>query len=77
MEVFAGLGFERCRDSRTESGFGTVALYEQQGAWTHAAVQMPHGTWLSNIGQGPVIEHDNPESLTDGAIQQPDDLHAT
>lgn len=36
-----------------------------------------HGTWLGNIGEGPVIKHDNPESLTGGAIRQPDDLHAT
>ena len=29
MEVFARLGFKRCCDSRTEPGFGKVALYEQ------------------------------------------------
>ena len=77
VEVFAGLDFERCRNSRTEPDFGKVALYEQQGAWTHAAVQTPHGTWLSKMGEGPVIEHDNPGSVTGGAIRQPDDLHAT
>ena len=39
---------------------------EQLRAWTHAAVQTPQGTWLSNIGAGSVIEHDNPEALTGG-----------
>ena len=71
VEVFAGLGFERCCDSRTEPGFGKVALYEQQGAWTHAAVQTPRGTWLSKMGEGPVIEHDHPESLADGPYGNP------
>ena len=71
VEVFAGLGFERCHDSRTESGFEKVALYAQQGAWTHAAVQTPHGTWLSKIGEGPVIEHHNPESLAGGPYGNP------
>ncbi|MXZ23564.1 MAG: hypothetical protein F4Y80_01640 [Caldilineaceae bacterium SB0665_bin_21] len=74
VEVFAGLDFERCRNSRTEPDFGKVALYEQLRAWTHAAVQTPQGTWLSNIGAGSVIEHDNPEALT-GGVGNPTNLH--
>lgn len=66
VEVFAGLGFEQCRDSRTEPGFEKVALYEQQGAWTHVAVQTPRGTWRSKRGEGPIIEHDNLEPPAGG-----------
>lgn len=66
VEVFAGLGFEPCPDGRVEEGYQKVALYEEQGEWTHAALQMPNGRWRSKMGQGPVIEHQNPESLSDG-----------
>ena len=71
VEVFAGLGFQRCRDSRTKPGFRKVALYEQQGAWTHAAVQMPRGAWLGRTDPGLVIEHRNPELLAGGAYGNP------
>ena len=71
VEVFAGLGFEPCCDSGVEPGFEKVALYEQQDAWTHAALQTPHGTWLSKMGQGPVIEHRSPESLAGGPYGNP------
>ena len=65
-EVFAGLGYEQCDDSRIEDGYQKVALYELQGAWTHAAAQMPNGAWRSKMGEGPVIEHRSPESLDGG-----------
>ena len=55
-EVFAGLDFEQCQDSSAEEGYQKIALYEQQGVWTHAAVQHPAGPWRSKMGQGPVID---------------------
>ena len=42
-EVFAGLGFEEHDDSSSEDNYETVALYEERGAWKHAAAQMPNG----------------------------------
>ena len=63
MEVFVGLGYEQCDDSDAEGGYQKIALYEAQGDWMHAAVQMPSGRWRSKMGMGPLIEHDNPESL--------------
>ena len=66
LEVFAGLGYEQCDDSRIEDGYQKVALYETQGVWTHAAVQMPSGVWRSKMGEGPVIEHRSAESLSGG-----------
>lgn len=66
IEVFAGLGFEQCHDSQVEEGYQKVTLYEERGAWTHAALQMPNGHWRSKMGEGPVIEHPNPESLSAG-----------
>jgi len=65
-EVFTGLGYEQCDDSHIEDDYQKVALYEIQGVWTHAAVQMPNGAWRSKMGEGPVIEHQSPESLAGG-----------
>ena len=65
-EVFVGLGFEQCEDSDAEDGYRKMALYEAQGIGNHAAVQMSSGRWRSKMGQGPVIEHLNPESLYGG-----------
>lgn len=65
-EAFAGLGYEQCNNSEAESGYQKVALYEDQGMAQHVALQMPNGRWRSKMGQGPVIEHDSPESLSGG-----------
>ncbi len=53
VEVFAGLGYQRCEDSSLESGYEKVALYEEQGEWTHAARQTSTGRWRSKLGEGP------------------------
>jgi hypothetical protein len=43
-EVFFGLGFEQCVDSTLEDGYEKVALYEEHGMWTHAALQTSTGS---------------------------------
>ncbi len=64
IEVFTGLGFQRCRGNSHEGGYVKVALYEEHGVWKHAALQTPTGRWRSKLGEGPLIEHLRPESLT-------------
>ena len=71
IEVFIGLGFQRCQDSSLESGFEKVALYEQRGAWMHAALQTRTGRWRSKMGEGPLIEQHSPESLSNGVYGNP------
>ena len=71
QEVFAGLGFEECSDASFEPGYQKIALYEDHGAWQHASIQMPNGAWRSKMGEGPVIEHLNPESLSGGMYGSP------
>ena len=70
-EVFVGLGFEQSVDSTLEDGYEKVALYEEQGMWQHAALQTPNGRWRSKMGQGPVIEHPSPESISGGIYGNP------
>lgn len=71
LEAFAGLGFERCENAETEDGYQKLALYEENGAMKHAAVLLPNGRWRSKMGQGPVIEHNSPESLANGIYGSP------
>ncbi len=66
QEVFAGLGFGECDDSSIELGYQKVALYEADSEYQHASIQMPNGAWRSKMGEGPVIEHRSPESLSGG-----------
>ena len=70
-EAFSGLGYEQCDTSDTEVGYQRIALYEVNGEMKHAAVQTPDGRWRSKMGQGPVIEHDTPESLSCGSYGGP------
>ncbi|CZB17161.1 hypothetical protein FLM9_788 [Candidatus Synechococcus spongiarum] len=70
-QVFLGLEFQPCNDSRMEGGYQKVALYEQEGSWMHAAVQMANGRWCSKMGRGPVIEHQSPQSLSGGIYGEP------
>jgi len=66
QEVFAGLGFGECHDGSLEAGYEKVALYEDDGEYQHASIQMPNGAWRSKMGPGPVIEHRSPGSLSGG-----------
>ena len=34
------------------------------GMWTHAALQTPNGRWRSNLGEGPLIEHQTPHGVS-------------
>ena len=57
--------------SKSELGCQKMTLYDVQGEFQHASIQMPNGRWRSKMGQGPVIEHRNPESLSDGIYGNP------
>jgi hypothetical protein len=57
-EAFGTLGFEKCPDSSLEQGWEKVAIYAKaDGAPTHAARQLPDGTWTSKLGQLQDIQH--------------------
>ena len=64
IEAFTGLGYEVCENASHEPGFKRIALYaDGQGNWTHAAVQLPGGSWSSKLGPDEDISHQTPESL--------------
>lgn len=47
--AFRSLGFEPCDDP--EPGFEKVALYGNDGFYTHAARRLPDGKWTSKLGK--------------------------
>ena len=70
-QVFVGIGYEQCNDNKIENGYKKIALYESEEGWTHAAIQMPNGYWRSKLGDGPIIEHKNPQSLSNKEYGKP------
>ena len=55
-----------CHDGSFDPDYRKIALYEDDGEYQHASIQMPNGAWRSKMGDGPVIEHRSPESLSGG-----------
>lgn len=57
-EAFAALGFVECANPDFEAGFEKVSIYaDADGKPTHAARQLPGGTWTSKLGSLEDIEH--------------------
>lgn len=64
IALFRELGYEECDNDSIESGYDKVALYAQDGHWTHAARQLRNGRWTSKLGIYEDIEHLSPEDLS-------------
>jgi len=64
--AFAALGFEPCPDGTDEAGWVKVALYAAGAFATHAARQLPGGTWTSKLGRREDIEHDTADAVAGG-----------
>lgn len=64
IAVFTDLGFEPCDNADPEDGFQKIAIYANvQSIPTHAARQLPSGSWTSKIGGLEDIEHETLNSL--------------
>lgn len=60
-EYFAGQGFDRCQSAAREDGIAKVAILGDDIGALHVARQEPGGMWLSKMGDGPDIEHEELE----------------
>ena len=77
--LFVAHGYRRLPtlDYRHKQGKSKVALYAIRNPdgtvaeVTHAALQADDGTWTSKIGQGPLIRHSTPNSLSGPAYGEP------
>ena len=63
VAAFETLGYEPCADGAAELGFEKVAIYTLNGKPTHAARQLPSGSWTSKLGKWVDIEHATAESV--------------
>jgi hypothetical protein len=72
VEAFRRLGYERCDDPSLEPGWEKIALYAKEGSRpTHAARQLPDGTWTSKLGKDVDIKHGNLEALRSDIYGEP------
>ena len=39
-----------CHDGSFDPGYRKIALYEDDGEYQHASIQMPNGAWRSKMG---------------------------
>ena len=57
-QAFELLGYEVCSDGSLEGGYEKVALFvDARNTPTHAARQLPNGSWTSKLGDYEDIEH--------------------
>lgn len=64
--LYEGKGFDLCADGSLETGYEKIAIYGRNGAYEHAALQLPNGNWTSTLGLGVDIEHSHPECVAGG-----------
>lgn len=60
VRAFEHLGFRRARNARVEAHIERIAIYVNAatGEATHAARQLPNGTWTSKLGKLEDITHE-------------------
>lgn len=61
--LFRSLGYEPCENGDPEPGFVKVAVYGEDGAFTHVTRQTEDGRWLSKIGAFEDITHPTLDGL--------------
>lgn len=66
VTAFTSLRYKECDDGRLEEGFEKLALYGSAMMYTHAASQLPDGTWTSKLGQLEDITHTTPDAIEGG-----------
>ena len=57
LRAYESLGYAQCDNTELEAGFTKVALYANGQEPTHAARQLPDGTWTSKLGPLEDISH--------------------
>jgi hypothetical protein len=72
VRVFELQGYRHCADSSFTLGWQKVALYEDEdGEFTHVAIQTDTGEWQSKMGPYEDIRHKTPEALKDKVYGTP------
>jgi hypothetical protein len=65
LEAYGTVRYEPCADGDQEDGYEKVVLYvNAQGQPTHAARQLPSGSWTSKLGRLEDIEHNQIDGVS-------------
>ena len=64
VQLFIDMGYADCDSGDYEEGYEKVAIFAQNGRWSHATRQLENGQWTSKLGLFEDIEHSTVESLT-------------
>jgi hypothetical protein len=57
VKAYRTIGYEPCENGLLERGVEKIAIYALSGDPTHAARQMPNGSWTSKFGRAEDIDH--------------------
>lgn len=57
ITAFEQQGYSVCENVELEPGYEKVVIYAKEGRPTHAARQLPSGSWTSKLGEDYDIEH--------------------
>lgn len=61
QSAFEQVGFELADNGELEVEYDKIALYaDENGNWSHAAIQTESGKWASKLGNEEDIEHTDP-----------------
>jgi hypothetical protein len=63
VAAFETLGYRECTSGEHEELFERVAIFVDDTGPTHAARQLPDGRWVSKLGQGWDIVHDDVDGV--------------
>jgi hypothetical protein len=63
VQLYEHYGYTRTMNSAPEEGVERIAIYGDDLGYTHAARQLPDGTWTSKLGKLQDIEHRALENL--------------
>ncbi len=58
VSAFGQLGFQLCSDEGLDPECEKVAIFARDNVPTHAARQLPAGTWTSKLGESVDVEHE-------------------
>jgi hypothetical protein len=73
VAAYATLGYQICENGDFEADFEKIAVFTKPaGTPTHAARQLPSGTWTSKLGDEEDIEHElrGVEGARYGSVRQ-------
>jgi len=65
IAAFRWIGYSVCEPDEVGIGYQMIALYAENGIWTHAATRLSDGRWQSKFGELEDLIHDSADAIPD------------